>query len=86
MQIVEGLVVRSAAGRDKGGFFVVIRYDETCAYLADGKRRLLESPKKKKHKHLAVTAEVIPASSLKTNKQIRKALHPYTYGDKAAQS
>lgn len=86
MQIVEGLVVRSAAGHDKGGFFVVIRYDETCAYLADGKRRPLETPKKKKFRHLAMTADVIPASSLKTNKQIRKALHPYNFMDQAAQS
>lgn len=80
MQIVEGSVVRATAGRDKGGFFAVIEVDDTCAYLSDGRRRKLETPKKKKLRHLAPTATVIPASSLKTNRQIRKALHPFNFG------
>lgn len=46
MQIVEGSVVRATAGRDKGGFFAVIEVDDTCAYLSDGRRRKLETPKK----------------------------------------
>lgn len=80
MQIVVGSVVRATAGRDKGGFFAVIRIDGTCAFLSDGRRRKLETPKKKKLIHLAPAATVIPASSLKTNRQIREALHPFNFG------
>ena len=80
MQIVEGSVVRATAGRDKGGFFAVIGFDGACALLSDGRRRKLETPKKKKLIHLAPTAPVIPASSLKTNRQIREALHPFNFG------
>lgn len=47
MQIVEGSVVRATAGRDKGGFFAVIGFDGACALLSDGRRRKLETPKKR---------------------------------------
>ncbi len=79
MNIVMGLVVRSKAGRDKDIFCVVIKVDGDYVYLSDGKYRKLENPKKKNIKHISLTAKTIPASSLKTNKQIRKALHSYNY-------
>ena len=44
-------VVVSVAGRDAGKWFYVIEMDETYLYLVNGKDRILEKPKRKKHKH-----------------------------------
>ena len=44
-------VVRSTAGRDTDKWFYVIDLDETYLYLANGKDRSLEQPKRKKRKH-----------------------------------
>lgn len=73
-QLARGTVVRSAAGRDKGGFFVVLSVEGGYAYLCDGKRRPLDRPKKKKHIHLAATTTMLPDQSMETNREIRKAL------------
>lgn len=77
MELVRGTVVRSAAGRDKGGFFAVLETDGVYAVLCDGKHRPLERPKKKKLKHLAATNTVLPEQSMETNREIRKALRPF---------
>ena len=44
-------VVVSTAGRDKDKWFYVIKTDDTFLYLANGKDRTLEKPKRKKRKH-----------------------------------
>jgi ribosomal protein L14E/L6E/L27E len=44
----------SRAGHDKDTLYVVLESDETYVWLADGKRRCLETPKKKKHKHVQI--------------------------------
>lgn len=45
--------------------------------VADGKRRPLERPKRKKLFHLAPTGTVLPEEALKTNRSIRSALRPF---------
>ena len=45
-------VVVSTAGRDAGSYFYVIAMDETFVFLADGKGRTLDKPKRKKRKHI----------------------------------
>ena len=55
MEITRGLVVRALAGRDMGGFFVVLSVDGGYAEIADGKRRRLASPKRKNLRHLQRT-------------------------------
>jgi ribosomal protein L14E/L6E/L27E len=77
MDFVRGLVVRSAAGHDKGGFFTVLEADAQYAVICDGKRRSLTHPKKKKTKHLFVTSTVLPEGSMKTNREIRSALRRF---------
>lgn len=80
MEVEVGSVVRSKAGRDKGGLFIVIARDSEYAYLADGDRRRAENPKKKKLRHIQVsgkTAEAVKTEAeagLVTNIQVRKAL------------
>jgi ribosomal protein L14E/L6E/L27E len=44
----------SRAGHDKDTVYVVLEQDDTYVWLADGKRRLLEKPKKKKQKHVQI--------------------------------
>lgn len=42
----------SRAGHDKDTLYLVLENDGTYVWLTDGKRRLLETPKKKKCKHV----------------------------------
>ena len=45
-------VVVSTAGRDQGEWFYVISEDQTYLFLANGKDRTLDRPKRKKRKHV----------------------------------
>ena len=74
MEIRRGQVMRSLAGHDKGDFQTVLKVEGVFAYMADGKRRTLENPKKKKLMHLAPTGTCLSEESLATNRQIRTAL------------
>lgn len=74
MDFVRGMVVRSAAGHDRGGFFTVLTVDGVYAVICDGKRRSLAHPKRKKQKHLSATRAVLPEDSMQTNREIRRAL------------
>lgn len=47
MNTVKGSIVKVVAGREKNGFFVVLDCDSVFAYIADGKRRKVEKPKRK---------------------------------------
>ena len=45
-------VVVSTAGRDQGDWFYVIEADPIYLFLANGKDRTLDKPKRKKRKHV----------------------------------
>ena len=77
MDCVRGQIMRSLKGHDKGDFQVVLKTDGPYAYMADGKRRKVEAPKKKKRMHLAPTGTVLGEESLSTNRRIRTALMEY---------
>ncbi len=47
-----GMFAISKAGHDKGQMYVIVREEGEFAYLADGKARTADNPKKKKKKHL----------------------------------
>ena len=47
-----GAVVMAIAGREKGEIFLILHTEEDYAYLVNGQSRTIESPKKKKKKHL----------------------------------
>ena len=57
-----GSVVISKAGRDVNRFFVVIGHsdDKRHVMIADGTLRKVDSPKKKKLKHISIKGVVIP--------------------------
>ena len=45
-------VVVSTAGRDRGQWFYVIKEEPMFLYLANGKDRTLDKPKRKKRRHV----------------------------------
>jgi ribosomal protein L14E/L6E/L27E len=69
-----GMIVRSIAGRDKGRLHIVLAADKEYALIADGKWRKIETPKRKKIKHM-LPIEGFYAESVKvTNKELRKII------------
>ncbi len=53
-----GMMAQSLAGHDKGKLYLVTGVDEQYVYLADGKCRTLEHPKRKKRKHVQINYEI----------------------------
>ena len=52
MDISKSDIVISLAGRDKDKLFYVMDTEDNYVFLADGKGRKLENPKRKKLKHV----------------------------------
>ena len=52
MDISKSDIVISLAGRDKDKLFYVVNTEDNYVFLADGKGRKLENPKRKKLKHV----------------------------------
>ena len=50
-----GCLVRSLAGHDKGTYYIIIREDSQYVYLADGRIKTAEKPKRKKKKHVQLS-------------------------------
>ncbi|MDR1364284.1 MAG: KOW domain-containing RNA-binding protein [Oscillospiraceae bacterium] len=74
IKFTKGVVVCSAAGRDKGDFQVIMSTENDFAFVCDGRYRPLEKIKKKNRKHLFFTNTVLEEKDLSTNKLIRKSL------------
>lgn len=84
MEIIEGSIVRSIAGRDKGDLFIVLSREGDYAYLANGELRKVDRPKKKKLKHLQGSNSVsefiqnkLQTTGKVTNSEVRKALSEF---------
>ena len=84
MEFIEGMIVKSKAGRDNGKLFIVIKTEGDFVYVANGDSRKAENPKKKKLKHLQVTSFVsekirqsLSDNGTVTNSELRKALAEY---------
>jgi len=73
-----GQIVISKQGRDKGYAMVILTMDREYVYLADGNRRRLEKPKKKKIKHIQITNTIVdlnpPCGRALQDADIRKFL------------
>ena len=84
MEIAKSNIVRSDAGRDKGKLFVVLAVEGEYLLLADGKSRKVESPKRKKRRHVLFVAadenrlsEKIKSGEKITNSELRRTLAGY---------
>ena len=74
-------VVISTCGRDKDRIFLVIKAEDQYLYLADGKMRHIDKPKRKKRKHTAFyahgqgrVAQKLLAGERVQNSEIRRML------------
>lgn len=84
MEIAKSNIIRSDAGRDKGKLFVVLAVEGEYLLLADGKSRKVESPKRKKRRHVLFVAadenrlsDKIKSGEKITNSELRKTLAGY---------
>ena len=91
MQI--GDIVCSRCGRDVGGIFIILDTEEEYLYLADGKSRRVEKPKRKKSKHVEFRAVGdgplfvrLRQGDALTNRQVRQILTPFTLTDSPEQT
>lgn len=76
MKLKKGSVVKAAAGRDAGSYFVVTDINESYVFIADGRKRKLSCPKRKNPKHLRFTDNVIELNDI-TDKKLRNVLGRY---------
>ena len=84
MEIAKSDIVRSDAGRDKGKLFVVLAVEGEYLLLADGKGRKVESPKRKKRRHVLFVAadenrlsDKMKSEEKITNSELRRTLAGY---------
>lgn len=77
MELKRGMVVRSKAGRDGDSFLVVLEVLNGFVLVADGKQRLIERPKRKNVKHIAITELIVKEEQLQTNRSIRHVLSDF---------
>lgn len=71
-----GRLCRSLAGRDQGGYFIVVGIpDAQHVLIADGKIRRLKSPKKKKRKHVHMTPLVLKEAAERLDRLQDGELH-----------
>lgn len=73
MKLDIGSVVTANAGRDNGGYFVVVNLDKNYCFIADGKSRKISSPKRKNIKHICRTNSMIDINGI-TDKKLRTLL------------
>lgn len=74
-------IVEAVSGRDRGEWFFVVGVEGEYIYLADGKGRTIEKPKKKKRRHVRFisechsdTAEKLRGGQKVLNSELRRAL------------
>ena len=88
MDIAKSNIVKAIAGRDTGSYFFVLETEGDFLLLADGKRRRLESPKRKRRKHVELVgesrspvAEKIRSNGKITNSELRRAIAAESSGN-----
>ena len=81
MEMEKASIVVSSAGRDAGQMFYVLGREGEFLLLADGKRRRVEKPKRKKAKHVTFlcrgegsVADKIRSNEKITNSELRRAI------------
>lgn len=80
--VVEGQLVCSLAGRDKGHLYLVARYESSaCVWVVDGRKRPLAAAKRKNPIHLQPVCRVAAdlteklAAGTATDEEVRAAIN-----------
>ncbi|SHI49277.1 KOW domain-containing RNA-binding protein [Parasporobacterium paucivorans] len=72
-----GTLVFSRAGHDKDNLYVIISEEPEYVFLADGKIKTIENPKKKNKKHIQVIHSKIETEKTITNEDIKRGIKLY---------
>lgn len=74
----------SKSGHDKGSIYVIVKEEADMYYLADGKYKTLEKPKKKNKKHIQIikklpkeVTEMFIQKENFRNEEIKRAIKLY---------
>ncbi len=85
-------MAKSKAGHDKDQVYVIVREEREYVYLADGKLRLVENPKRKNKKHIQVihhipkeAEELLEQKAVPDDVEIKRALKLYQMRDHSRQ-
>jgi ribosomal protein L14E/L6E/L27E len=79
MSKLEYTLCKSSAGHDKGSWYVIVRQESGFVWIADGRRRKLQFPKKKNIQHIERTRKTTVLENY-TDKSLREALWQYNFG------
>ena len=81
---MRGKLAKSKSGHDKDSIYVIIKEEETCVYLADGRLRTVEKPKKKNKKHIQIIkqlpgeiTEILTQNREFRNEEVKRAIKIY---------
>lgn len=77
-RIEKGMLAVSRAGHDCGELYVITELDERFVWLADGRLKTVENPKKKSRKHIQVIRRErmeIPCTA--ANEAVKRVLKLY---------
>ena len=92
MEITRAHLVEATAGREAGKLFYVLAAEGEYLFLADGKSRKVEAPKRKKRKHVRFIADTGDRVAVKikedekiTNSELRKSIASYYGADHSDQ-
>lgn len=77
MKIVTGMVVKSTKGHDMDSYYIVVDQLDGYFYIADGRRRKLQKPKRKKVSHLLATQTICDNEMFVSNKKIKITLSDF---------
>ena len=81
-----GCVVVSSAGKDKGCVMAVLKAEPGALWVADGRKRPVQRPKRKNPRHALALDFRLDEGSMATNRELRRALARIcAYADQAGQ-
>lgn len=80
-----GMFAVSKSGHDRGHLYVIIDQEPGCVYLADGRLRMMEQPKRKNRKHIQIIHQKVEEGILSNllngkkveNEKIKRAIRLY---------
>ena len=83
---MKGMFATSKAGHDKGKLYIIIKEEDEYVYLADGRLKTVDAPKKKKKKHIQIIKKVDSSIYLSieekreiSNEEVKRAIKEYEH-------
>jgi ribosomal protein L14E/L6E/L27E len=81
MRLQVGTVVCAIAGKEQNNFYLIVKTDENYVWLADGRHRTMQNPKRKNPKHVRPTQTRWDTDGM-TDAGLRKKLRLFKEGNK----